>query len=116
MQSNSRTAAITTGVVGSIIAAIVVAALGIGASEPTGVIIDGPTLMSADSTVQLTGHVNGDYERAYWTDELGQNAEMYGADAYLDWYCLGPGAFTISLVAVMRDGSHHQDTHEIQCV
>jgi hypothetical protein len=114
--SNSKTAAIFTGAVGSIVAAAVVAWMGLDAAPQAGVTIDGPTLTLQETAVRLAGHVNGDFQRAYWTDELGQTAEMYGSDGVLDWYCLGPGNFTVSLIAVMKDGSQHQDTHEIQCV
>lgn len=64
----------------------------------------------------MTGYVNGDYRQVYWTDGLGQTFDMDGANGNLDWYCLGSGRFNISLTAAMKDGSKHQDTHEIECV
>jgi hypothetical protein len=116
MQSNSKTAAIVTGAVGSVIATVVATWMGIGATVAPGVTIDGPTLTAVESVIRLTGHVNGDHQHAYWTDELGQTVEMYGAEGPLDWYCLGPGRFSVSLIAVMEDGSKYQDTHEIECL
>jgi len=115
-RSDSKTATIVTGAAGSVLAAVIIAWWGLDVTEQPGVTIDGPTLTLQESTIRLAGHVNGDPDYAYWTDELGQSFELYGADGTLDWCCLGPGNFTISLNAVMKDGSKHQDTHQIQCV
>ena len=114
--AESKSVAIFTGAVGSVVAAAAIAWIGIGSTSPPGVTIEGPTLTTVDSPIRLTGHVNGDVQSAYWTDEIGQNETMTGSDGRLDWYCLGEGSFRVSLIAVMADGSQHQATHEIQCV
>jgi hypothetical protein len=114
--TESKTVAITTGVVGSVLAAAIGAWLGIGAGNPPGVTIQGPSLTTVEEPITLTGHVNGDVRSAYWTDEIGYNEPMSGSDGDLSWYCLGPGSFRVSLIAVMADNSQYQATHQIQCV
>ena len=114
--AESKTVAITTAVVGSVLAAAIGAWLGIGQATPPGVTIQGPSLTTVEESIRLAGHVNGDVGSAYWTDEIGQNEPLSGSDGVLDWYCLGPGQFRVSLIAVMADGSQHQATHQVQCV
>src|SRR4051794_13811416 len=99
--AQSKTVAIFTGAVGSVIAAAAIAWVGIGAAPPAGVTIEGPTITLVDESIQLLGHVNGEFVSAHWIDEIGEREELSGADGTLDWYCLGPGKFTVSLVAVL---------------
>ena len=114
--AESKTTAIVTGVVGSVVAAALISWFGIGATVAHGVTIDGPTLTTVDTPIRLSGHINGDHSSAYWTDEIGQPWPLTGADGTLDWYCLGPGQFTVSLIAATDEGSQYQARHEVQCV
>jgi len=112
----SRTIAILTGTVTSVVAAAVVAWAGIGSVIPSGVTIDGPTITTVEEPIRLEGHVNGNVRSAHWSDEIGTTQELGGTSGSIDWYCLGPGTFRVSLVAEMTDGSQVQATHEVQCV
>jgi hypothetical protein len=113
--AESKTVAVVTGTIGSVLAAAVIAWVGIGPVAP-GVTIDGPTITTVEIPVELTGHINGDVRSAYFVDEIGQTLPISGSEGVMDWECLAEGNFKVSLIAEMSDGSKYQATHDIQCV
>lgn len=101
-------------VAGAVAATGIAAYLGFGIAGPSGITIDGPTLVDARYSYYLNGHVNGKYDRAFWTDEIGQTLEYDGSP--FPWYCPGLGKFSVSLTKIASDGSAEQAQHEFQCV
>jgi hypothetical protein len=101
------------GIAAAVIAAVIVATLGINAQ--LGVTIDGPTTAPFGNRVvfRLVGHVNGSYDSAYWTDTFGQRLAF---NSNGDWFiCPSTGQFTITLTAV-SNGNQAQASHTVSCV
>ena len=101
------------GIAASVVAAAIIANLGI--TQTLGVTIDGPTTAPFGNRVAfgLSGHINGSYDSAYWTDTFGQRVEYSPNGQY--FYCPGVGQFTVTLTAV-DSGNQAQASHTVNCV
>lgn len=99
------------GIAASVIAAVIAANL-IGQS---GVTITGPSTVIYGNEFMLTGHVNGSYQQAYWTDTFGNQASLSQTGQAV-FYCPGLGQFTVTLTEVSDNGDETQTTHNVTCV
>ena len=105
----------TAGILGSVLAAVLVAWLGIGGGSQLGVSIDGPTTARSGAAFLLVGDVTGDENStARWTDTFGTHALLSSGGDQV-FYCPGVGRFTVTLTATSGD-RRAQDDHSITCV
>ena len=102
------------GIVSGVAVSVVVATCGIGAPKPTGVVIEGPSTVQYGTYFTLGGHVNGEYEWAYWTDTFGQQVPLPGYEQ-LEFTCPGVGEFRVLLTSVDAEGTRNIARHDVTC-
>ena len=103
------------GIATSVIAAVIAAAISSQMTNQPGVTITGPSTVIYGSEFILTGHANGSYKEAYWTDTFGDQAALSqtGEAAFV---CPALGQFTVTLTEVSDNGDETQATHSVTCV
>jgi hypothetical protein len=104
----------TGGIVSGVLVSAVVAWCGIGEESPTGLTIEGPSTVRYGTIFTLSGHVNGEYNSAYWTDTVGQQIPLRGYEN-LQFYCPGIGEYHVFLTSVDADGTRESTKHDVTC-